>query len=90
MVAQIRSPHAQRPVVYLYEAVPGGVGMAARLFQRHDELVAGAKDLVGDCRCEDGCPACTGPRGETGGNGRVLAERLLGLLRDGTIGSRAA
>ena len=90
MVAQIRSPHVERPVVYLYEAVPGGVGMAARLFQRHDELVAGARDLVGDCRCEDGCPACTGPRGETGGNGRVLAERLLGLLRDGTMGSRAA
>ncbi|MDP8904957.1 MAG: DEAD/DEAH box helicase, partial [Chloroflexota bacterium] len=26
MVAQVRSPHAERPLVYLYDAVPGGVG----------------------------------------------------------------
>ncbi|MBA3851937.1 MAG: DEAD/DEAH box helicase [Chloroflexi bacterium] len=91
MVAQIRSPHAERPVIYLYEAVPGGVGMAVRLFQRHGELVEGARQLVASCPCEDGCPACTGPRGETGGNGRILAERLLRLLHgDGEMGSRAA
>jgi len=91
MVAQIRSPHAERPVVYLYESVPGGVGMAARLFQRHGELVDGALGLVAGCPCRDGCPACTGPRGETGGNGRLLAERLLGLLRgDDEIRSSAA
>ena len=30
MVAQVRSPHAERPLIYLYDAVPGGVGLAAR------------------------------------------------------------
>jgi len=65
--------------------------MAARLFQRHGELVDGALGLVAGCPCRDGCPACTGPRGETGGNGRLLAERLLGLLRgDDKISSSAA
>ena len=34
-----RTPSA--PTVYLYEAVPGGVGLAERLWQRHDELVDG-------------------------------------------------
>ena len=77
MVAQVRSPHAERPVVYLYDSVPGGVGLAARLFERHDELVAGALGLVEICACADGCPACVGPRLEAGGDGKAHARRLL-------------
>jgi DEAD/DEAH box helicase domain-containing protein len=77
MVAQVRSPHAERPVIYLWEAVPGGVGLAPRLFERTDDLLERALGLVEDCTCEAGCPACVGPRGETGGDGRALAVRLL-------------
>ncbi len=80
MVAQARSPHFGRPVVYLYEGVPGGVGLAPRLFERHAELIDGALDLVRGCRCEAGCPACTGPRPDTGSDGKRLAERLLAAL----------
>ncbi|HSM32924.1 MAG TPA: DEAD/DEAH box helicase [Anaerolineae bacterium] len=80
MVAQVRSPHAERPVIYLWEAAPGGVGMSARLFDRTDELVSGALDLVAHCDCEVGCPACVGPRGESRLDGRALATRLLRLL----------
>ena len=80
MVAQVRSPHAERPVIYLWEAVPGGVGLSPRLFERTDELVAGALDLVSGCDCEVGCPACVGPRGESRLDGRALATRLLRVL----------
>ena len=80
MVAQVRSPHAEKPVVYLYDSVPGGVGLAARLFERHAELVAGALGLVESCRCEEGCPACVGPRLEVGGMGKEHARRLLSLF----------
>ena len=80
MVAQVRSPHAEKPVVYLYDSVPGGVGLAERLFERHAELVAGALGLVESCRCEEGCPACVGPRLEAGGMGKEHARRLLTLL----------
>jgi DEAD/DEAH box helicase domain-containing protein len=80
MVAQVQSPHAERPVIYLWEAVPGGVGLSPRLFERTDELVAGALDLVEGCDCEVGCPACVGPRGESRLDGRALGTRLLRLL----------
>jgi DEAD/DEAH box helicase domain-containing protein len=80
MVAQVQSPHAERPVIYLWEAVPGGVGLSARLFDRTDELIDGALDLVNGCDCEVGCPACVGPRGESRLNGRALATRLLRCL----------
>jgi DEAD/DEAH box helicase domain-containing protein len=81
VVAQVRSPHAEQPVIYLWESVPGGVGLAPRLYDRTDELLEGAIGLVEGCRCASGCPACVGPHGETGGNGRALALRLLRLFR---------
>jgi len=36
--------------------------------------------LVAACPCERGCPSCTGPRLETGGDGKALAARLLEAL----------
>ena len=44
MVAQVRSPHAEHPVVYLYDGVPGGVGLAraaVRPARRADRRRAG-------------------------------------------------
>ena len=82
LVTQVRSPHAEAPTIYLYEAVPGGVGMAERLWHRHDDLVAGAADLVAACGCETGCPSCTGPR-PAGAEAELDARRLaLRLLAD--------
>ncbi|HWH37355.1 MAG TPA: DEAD/DEAH box helicase [Candidatus Limnocylindrales bacterium] len=80
LVAQVRSPHVERPVVYLYDSVPGGVGLAVRLFERHAELVHGALALVADCACAEGCPACTGPRLEGGGDAKAGSRRLLAML----------
>ena len=85
LVTQVRSPHLERPVIYLYDGVPGGVGLAERLFERHGELVSGARELVERCPCSAGCPACTGPRLESGDDAKSAARRLLRLLE----GSRA-
>ncbi len=93
LVAQVRSPHDGAPTVYLYEAVPGGVGLAERLWQRHAELVDGAADLVASCGCDGGCPSCTGPRpagGEIALDARVLALRLLDGLGARQTGGAAA
>jgi DEAD/DEAH box helicase domain-containing protein len=80
LVSQVRSPHNGAPTVYLYEAVPGGVGLSERLFARHDELLAGAAELIAGCGCESGCPACTGPRLEPDVDAKALALRLLRSL----------
>jgi DEAD/DEAH box helicase domain-containing protein len=77
LVAQVRSPHQEAPTIYLYEAVPGGIGMSERLWQRHEELIAGAADLITGCACEAGCPACTGPRLEPDIDAKALALRFL-------------
>ncbi len=80
LVSQVRSPHHEVPTIYLYEAVPGGVGLSERLWERHEELIAGAADLIATCSCDAGCPACTGPRLEPEIDARALALRLLGEL----------
>ncbi len=80
LVTQVRSPHSEAPTIYLYEAVPGGIGLSERLFKRHDELISGARALIEACGCDAGCPACTGPRLDPEVNGKRLALRLLGQL----------
>jgi DEAD/DEAH box helicase domain-containing protein len=80
LVTQVRSPHAEEPTIYLYEAMPGGIGLSERLWDRHDELVMAAADLLMACPCDAGCPACTGPRLEPDVDARALALRLLDEL----------
>src|SRR6188768_1354831 len=77
LVTLVRSPHAEEPTIYLYEAVPGGIGLSERLWDRHDELLAAAAELIEACGCDGGCPSCTGPRLEPGVDARSLALRLL-------------
>lgn len=45
---------------YIYDNVPCGVGLAERIHERAEELLARAAELVTDCACEFGCPSCVG------------------------------
>lgn len=68
------------PALVVYETVPGGVGLAQELADRHTELLMAARDLVANCSCEDGCPSCVGPAGELGHAGKLEALALLRAL----------
>ncbi len=52
------------PTVFLFDAHPGGVGLAPRIFERAEELLERASLLVEHCPCPSGCPACVGPVAE--------------------------
>ncbi len=47
--------------IYVYERMTSGLGFSARLFELHDELLVAAQELIKDCPCQRGCPACVGP-----------------------------
>jgi len=66
------------PMVYLYDSVPGGVGLAERCDERHAELIAAARRLVEDCPCSGGCPSCVGP-GPGGTDARAATLCLLDI-----------
>ncbi len=83
------------PTVFLYDNFPGGVGLSEPLWQRQDELVTRAMELVQRCDCIAGCPACVGPvlaahEGSGMATPRSLAMEVLGLLGAGSRGQGEA
>lgn len=70
------------PTIFLFDHVPGGVGLAERVFERADELLDRAHRLIVGCTCENGCPACVGPVEEGPGQRKVMAAKLLEALRE--------
>ncbi len=74
---QARAPKTGLPTITLYDRAPGGAGLSVRLYELHDDLLAAALDVVGDCPCTDGCPGCVGPAGDVEPGTKSLTQRLL-------------
>jgi DEAD/DEAH box helicase domain-containing protein len=53
------------PTLFLYEHVPGGTGLAERIFAQRETLLGRALRLIESCPCASGCPACVGPAEQT-------------------------
>jgi DEAD/DEAH box helicase domain-containing protein len=66
--------------IFVYDNYPGGIGFSAPLYQMHDELMRSTRHLIADCPCENGCPGCVGPIGNTGPLAKAAALRIFDLL----------
>ena len=66
--------------ILIYDKISGGIGLSQRLFEQHQMLIQGALEMVSECPCQDGCPACVGPMGEEGFGGKAHALALLRSL----------
>jgi len=81
---------SQLPTVYLYENVPGGVGIAEKAFDVWQEILMEGKRLADKCPCEEGCPRCIHPPGLKSGHdlrkslGITLADKLIDLAEAGS------
>jgi DEAD/DEAH box helicase domain-containing protein len=51
-------PQTGGPTIFIYDGHPGGVGITRRGYHEFHRLVADAQRLIGECRCESGCPSC--------------------------------
>ncbi|RMD54046.1 MAG: DUF1998 domain-containing protein, partial [Candidatus Thermofonsia bacterium] len=80
--AESRSPLTGAPTIVIYERIPAGVGLSQRLFEMHHGLLDAALELVQDCQCKSGCPACVGPPGEIGPDTKAITRALLRQLID--------
>jgi len=51
-------PDTEQAQIIIYDAFPGGVGIAEKGFELLPELWQATLEVVRDCPCEDGCPSC--------------------------------
>jgi DEAD/DEAH box helicase domain-containing protein len=66
--------------IFVYDNYPGGIGFSAPLYRMHRELVETTHRLIAECECENGCPGCVGPVGNTGPLAKAAALRILNML----------
>ncbi len=69
-----------KPTLYLYDAYPGGIGLSEPLYGMHAQLITRSRELIASCACENGCPSCVGPAGETGARAKDAALAILARL----------
>ncbi len=48
------------PTLFLFDNVPGGIGLAARIHEQAPELLSRVRQLLLRCGCDVGCPLCVG------------------------------
>ena len=69
-----------RPIVLLFEYIPGGIGFSKKLYEEEITLLEKAEEVITKCPCKDGCPSCVGPGGEKGSGGKNETLAILNIL----------
>jgi DEAD/DEAH box helicase domain-containing protein len=77
-----------RPTLFLYDSLPGGVGLARRIFERAEDLLSRAARLIDSCACKSGCPACIGAALTAAPQNATIS--LAGTPRTGADGEEMA
>nr|WP_303649960.1 DEAD/DEAH box helicase [Desulfobotulus pelophilus] len=57
-ISQPFHPQVQRGCIFIYDGVAGGIGLCREAFEKAEHLLVRTRDLVANCPCESGCPAC--------------------------------
>ena len=57
-VSYPQHPELGVPACFIYDAHPGGVGIAERSYDMLESLLTATRDCIALCACMDGCPSC--------------------------------
>ncbi|WP_373190200.1 Zn-binding domain-containing protein [Halolamina sp.] len=57
-VSTAEHPQAETSALFIYDSYRGGVGLARNGYEYIEELFQHTWELLADCGCSDGCPAC--------------------------------
>ena len=68
-----------KPTIIFYDSAPGGIGLSKKLFGIHQNLFRDSIQIIQECDCKSGCPACVGPVAE---NGAGAKSKTLALLKE--------
>jgi len=87
-------PDTGRAQVFIYDAHPGGVGIAEKGFELMEKLWEATLRAIVECPCEEGCPSCI-QSPKCGNNNKPLDKKagqmlLQGLLSRNKLGGKVA
>ena len=78
-------PDTGRAQIFIYDAYPGGIGIAERGFDLVEELWQATVKAIIECPCEDGCPSCI-QSPKCGNNNEPLNKKAAQILLEGLLG----
>jgi len=78
-------PQVEKSAIFIYDAYPGGVGLASRGFEIILDLLEKTMNHVKTCECEEGCPSCIhSPK--CGSGNKPLDKQAAILILEGLLG----
>ena len=60
-ISNVKATFTEKPTIYIYDRVPGGVGFSEKIFVMKKDIYKAARDIIAACPCNYGCPSCIGP-----------------------------
>ncbi len=70
-------PAGYAPVIMLYDAFPGGIGLSEALYRKYADILDDVRSVIEHCPCKLGCPACVGPVNQEFVNTKAATLALL-------------
>ena len=80
-------PDTGRAQIFIYDAYPGGIGIAERGFDIVEELWRATLKVIEECPCQEGCPSCI-QSPKCGNNNKPLDKRAAQVLLERLLGKR--
>jgi DEAD/DEAH box helicase domain-containing protein len=77
-------PDTGRAQIFIYDACPGGIGIAEKGFDLVEELWQTTLKAITECPCQDGCPSCV-QSPKCGNNNKPLDKKAAQLLLEGLL-----
>jgi len=78
-------PDTGKAQIFIYDAYPGGIGIAEKGFEIITELWSAALRAVEECPCQEGCPSCV-QSPKCGNNNEPLDKKAALILLRGLVG----
>jgi DEAD/DEAH box helicase domain-containing protein len=77
-------PDTGKAQIFIYDAYPGGIGIAERGFDLVEQLWQTTLKAIKECPCEEGCPSCV-QSPKCGNNNKPLDKKAAQLLLEGLL-----
>ena len=77
-------PDTGRAQIFIYDAYPGGIGIAEKGFDLVQELWQATLRTIVECPCQEGCPSCI-QSPKCGNNNKPLDKKAARILLEGLL-----